>query len=181
MYLLSRDFEYIYYAGSCWSFHMPRITHSHRCLDLCAQNIHPKPCATVRIIDFKSPLRSWQWARDCCSTPETCAESFVVAYENSHTKIPAAPAAAPTAVELLIKALADEMLGYILKAACLLYYAGSTATLRMSNARVIERACTRFASLFFTTYSSSMRTVGIFFSTDRGVGVGVGVALVVAA
>lgn len=72
------------------------------------------------------------------------------------------------------------MLGYILKAACLLYYAGSTATLRMSNARVIERACTfRFA--FFTTYSSSMRTVGIFFSMDRGVGVGVGVALVVAA
>lgn len=75
--------------------------------------------------------------------PETCAALFVLARKFPHV------VAAPAAVELLIKALADGMFGYILKAACLLLYYACLCmcvcarvslllpTLRMSN------ACTR--------------------------------------
>lgn len=45
--------------------------------------------------------------------PETCAALFVLARKFPHDV---------AAVELLIKALADGMFGYILKAACLLLY-----------------------------------------------------------
>lgn len=52
---LSRGFEYIYYAGSCWT-HVARITFA-LWLAYVPQNIHLRACSTVRIIDFKSPLR----------------------------------------------------------------------------------------------------------------------------
>lgn len=79
---------------------------------VCFKNIHLKPASTVRIIDFKSPLWGWQWAWDMCRV--VC----------SGQKIPTRCCYAHAAVELLIKALADGMFGYILKAACLpLYYA----------------------------------------------------------
>lgn len=125
---------------------------------VCSKNIHLKPASTVRIIDFKSPLWGWQWAWDMCRV--VC----------SGQKIPTRCCSAHAAVELLIKALADGMFGYILKAACLpLYYACLCSCARCCQRCVWAmlvwlNAYTRF----FTTYSSTELTVGMYFSHGWG-------------
>lgn len=146
---VSRGFEYIYYAGSCWT-HLARITFALRLgSDLCA----PKYSSENM---FNG---AYYWFQKSSNETDGMGLNMRTDNELNNRSTQSTWAPMPFVVEMKIPtrfscfswwiidksiSCSKECFGHILKAACLLYYAGLSMklvepTLRMSNARVIER------------------------------------------